>query len=62
MNNGVNYKHHTNLLLTIRSSCGDYFPSDLIDPILAFVGKPFNNETLRKAVFKLRFDPEEKAL
>ena len=59
MNNGVNYKHHTNLLLTIRSSCCDYFLSDLIDPILAFVGKPFNNTTLRVAVREWLSNPEE---
>ena len=51
-------KCHMNLLLTLRSSHSD-FPLDSIDTILAFVGKPFDNTSLRDAVQLWLSNPEE---
>ena len=51
-------KYHMNILLTLRSSHSD-FPLDSIDTILAFVGKPFDNTSLRDAVLLWFLDQEE---
>ena len=51
-------KYHMNILLTLRSSHSD-FPLDSIDTILAFVGKPFDNTSLRDAVKLWLSNPEE---
>jgi len=51
-------KCHMNILLTLRRSDSD-FPLDSIDTILAFVGKPFDNTSLRDAVQLWLSNPEE---